>query len=126
MENINKSTKKLVKAEPKDKVTASSKKQGKDIRDMTPEELHKFREWLANQEKEQTVPQPIFYLRGVPYLPMHLGEKEGGKHRWVGPGNKQNRKVYTTTQLTEAGAKLEVTMLWKRSWTDEVQGWKIL
>jgi hypothetical protein len=113
-------TKKLVKAEPKDKVAVPSKKQGKDIRDMTPEELRKFREWLADQEKEQTVPQPIFYLRGVPYLPMYLGE---GKHRWVGPGNEHTRKIYTTTELTEAGAKLEVTMLWKRSWTEEVKGW---
>ena len=117
-------TKKLVKAEPKDKVAVPPKKQGKDIRDMTPEELRKFREWLADQEKEPTVPQPIFYLKGVPYVPMHLGEKGGGKHFWVGPGTMQTRKIYSTTELTEFGAKLEVTMLWKRSWTEEVKGWK--
>lgn len=116
-------TKKLVKAEPKDKVAVPSKKQGKDIRDMSPEELQKFREWLTTQEKEQTVPQPIFYLSGVPYVPMYLGDDGGGKHRWVSPGNKQTRKIYTTTELTEFGAKLDVAMLWKRSWTEEVKGW---
>lgn len=117
--------KKAVKAEPETpKQESVSKKYGKDIRDMTEEELRKFREWLHSQEKETIVPQPVFYLRGVPYLPMHRGDVGGGVHRWVSPGNEFTRKIYSTTEMYEFGAKLDTMMLWKRSWTEEVKGWK--
>lgn len=94
---------------------------GKDIGDMTPEEYGKFKVWLAKEPKEELEPQPVFYLRGVPYLP-HYNKK----HHWVGPGDEQTRKIYTTTELTEANAKVDIKPLWVRyaDWTKEVKGWK--
>ena len=65
--------------------------------------------------------QPVFYLHGVPYLPDY-----SEKHRWVGPGTKHTRTVYKTIELVDAGARLSVMQLWKRSWTEEVKGWKAL
>ena len=116
--------KKAVKAEPETPKQNATRKYGKDIQDMTEEELRKFREWLTGQERETTIPQPVFYLRGIPYLPMHMGDASGGVHRWVSPGNETTRKIYSTTEMYEFGAKLETMMLWKRSWTEEVKGWK--
>ena len=69
----------------------------------------------------ETETQPVFYLRGVPYLPDY-----SEKHRWVGPGTKQTRTVYKTTELIDANARLSVMSLWARSWTEEVKGWKAL
>jgi len=112
-------TKKLVKAAPKEKETFSKRIMSKDIGDMTPDEYESFKLWLASEEKAELIPQPIFFLRGVPYVP-HYNKK----HNWVGPGNEQHRKIYTTTELTEVGARLKTMMLWKRSWTEEVEGWK--
>jgi hypothetical protein len=104
-----------------EKEAPPKKTYGKDIRDMTPAEYEKFKVWLANEVKEELEPQPVFYLRGVPYLP-HYNKK----HHWVGPGDEQNRKTYTTTELMEANAKIGVTPLWVRyaNWTKEVKGWK--
>jgi len=114
-------SKKLVKEAPKEapKEALPKKVAGKDIRDMTPDEYKAFKLWLANEEKAERIQQPVFFLRGVPYLPNY-----GKKHIWVGPGNEQNRKTYTTTELIEVGARLETMMLWKRSWTEEVKEWK--
>ena len=69
----------------------------------------------------ETETQPVFILRGVPYLP-HYSKS----HKWVGPGREHERKEYTTTELAEAHARLTTRQLWKRYWTDEVKGWKIL
>lgn len=95
---------------------------GKDIRDMTPAELEKFRAWLAREPKAELVPQPVFYLHGVPYLPSYKD-----KHKWIGPGTPDNRREYTTTELLEPGsvAKLSVKMLWHRYWTEEIKGWSM-
>jgi hypothetical protein len=71
----------------------------------------------------ETVAQPVFRLHGIPYYPKHLNAKGEGRHKWVGPGREHERKEYTTTELTELGAELVTRQLWKRSWTDEVQGW---
>ena len=103
------------------KETPPKRTYGKDIGDMTPEEYRKFKEWLAKEPKEELEPQPVFYLRGVPYLP-HYNKK----HHWVGPGDEQTRKIYTTTELTEANAKVDIKPLWVRyaDWTKEVRGWK--
>ena len=77
---------------------------------------------FMNQNKPaETETQPIFYLRGVPYVP-HFSDK----HRWVSPGDRHTRTVYTTSELAEAGARLSTIQLWKRYWTNEVKGWKIL
>ena len=77
---------------------------------------------MMNQNKiAETIAQPVFYLRGVPYLPDY-----GDKHRWVGPGTKHTRTVYKTMELVDAGARLSVMQLWTRSWTEEVKGWKAL
>jgi hypothetical protein len=70
--------------------------------------------------------QPVFYLHNIPYLPSHVDAKGRGKHKWVGPGREKERKEYTTTELMEAKARLSTMQLWKRSWTHEVKGWKIL
>ena len=96
---------------------------GKDIADMTFDELKKFRAWLAREPKEELVPQPMFYLHGIPYLPSY-----NDKHKWVGPGTPDTRLEYTTTELLEPGsvARLSVKMLWRRSWTEEINGWKML
>ena len=67
----------------------------------------------------ETEAQPVFRLQGIPYYPHH-----SDKHRWVGPGPMALRKVYTTAELLDANAELVTRQLWKRSWTDEVQGWK--
>lgn len=74
-------------------------------------------------KKAETVPQPIFYVHGIPYLPHY-----SSRHLWVGPGPLDKRKEYTTTELLEKGspARLSVMMLWKRSWTDDIKGWKML
>lgn len=72
-------------------------------------------------ETSDTETQPVFYLRGVPHLPDY-----SEKHRWVSPGNKNTRTVYKTVELIDAGARLSVMQLWKRSWTEEVKGWKSL
>ena len=72
-------------------------------------------------EISDTETQPVFYLHGVPYLPDY-----SEKHRWVGPGTKHTRTVYKTIELVDAGARLSVMQLWKRSWTEEVKGWKAL
>jgi hypothetical protein len=72
-------------------------------------------------ETSSTETQPVFYLRGVPHLPDY-----SEKHRWVSPGNKNTRTVYKTVELIDAGARLSVMQLWKRSWTEEVKGWKAL
>ena len=69
----------------------------------------------------ETETQPVFILRGVPYLP-HYSKS----HKWVGPGREHERKEYTTTELAEAHARLTTMQLWKRSWTNEVKGWRIL
>ena len=47
-----------------------------------PEEVRKFRAWLAREPKEEFVPQPMFYLHGIPYLPSY-----NDKHKWVGPSH---------------------------------------
>jgi hypothetical protein len=67
----------------------------------------------------ETETQPVFRLYGMPYLPHY-----SFKHKWVGPGHWTKRAEYTTTELTELGAELVTRQLWKRFWTDEVQGWK--
>jgi hypothetical protein len=67
----------------------------------------------------ETVAQPVFRLHGMPYLPHY-----SFKHTWVSPGREHECKKYTTTELTELGARLKTMQLWKRYWTDEVQGWK--
>jgi hypothetical protein len=69
----------------------------------------------------ETVAQPVFRLHGMPYLPHY-----SFKHTWVSPGREHECKKYTTTELTELGARLKTMQLWKRYWTDEVQGWKAL
>ena len=74
----------------------------------------------------ETETQPVFILRGVPYYPKHLNTKGEGRHKWVGPGRERERKEYSTAELIEVGARLTTMQLWKRSWTDEVKGWKIL
>ena len=82
---------------------------------------------LMNLNKPaDTETQPIFILRGVPYYPKHLNAKGEGRHKWVGPGRERERKEYTTTELAALGARLTTMQLWKRSWTNEVKGWKIL
>ncbi len=63
--------------------------------------------------------QPVYVLHGISYSP-HYTEK----HRWVGPGLITHRKVYTTAELNDAGAQLAIDMLWRRSWTEDVTGWK--
>jgi hypothetical protein len=95
---------------------------GKDIDNMTLAELAKFRTWLDKEPKAEVVPQPIFYLKGVPYLPSY-----DKKHYWVGPGREHERKTYTTTELLEASAKIDIKPLWVRyaNWTEEVKGWKL-
>ena len=69
----------------------------------------------------ETETQPVFILHGVPYMPDY-----GKSHRWVGPGRDHQRKTYSTTEMVEVGARLTTMQLWKRFWTDEVKGWKIL
>ena len=69
----------------------------------------------------ETETQPVFVLHNIPYYP-HYTEK----HIWVGPGHWTKRQEYTTTELAEAYARLTTMQLWKRSWTNEVKGWKIL
>ena len=69
----------------------------------------------------ETETQPIFVLHNIPLYP-HYSDK----HKWVGPGHWTKRKEYSTTELTEAHARLTTRQLWKRSWTNEVKGWKIL
>ena len=69
----------------------------------------------------ETETQPIFVLHNFPYYP-HYSDK----HKWVGPGHWTKRKEYTTTELAALGARLTTMQLWKRSWTNEVKGWKIL
>ena len=77
---------------------------------------------LMNLNKAaDTETQPVFILRGVPYYPHYVDP-----HKWVGPGHWTKRKEYTTTELAEAHARLTTMQLWKRSWTNEVKGWKIL
>ena len=70
-------------------------------------------------EPAETFAQPVFKVQGIPYYPHH-----SDKHRWVGPGPIALRKVYTTAELAESNAELVTRQLWKRSWTDDVQGWK--
>jgi len=74
-------------------------------------------------KKAETVPQPIFYVDGIPYLPSY-----SSRHLWIGPGAPNKRKEYTTAELVAPGsiARLSVMMLWKRSWTDDIRGWKML
>ena len=72
-------------------------------------------------EPAETETQPVFYLHGISYLPDY-----SEKHRWVSPGNKNTRTVCKTVELIDAGARLSVMQLWKRSWTEEVKGWKAL
>ena len=55
--------------------------------------------WLAREPKEEFVPQPMFYLHGIPYLPSY-----NDKHKWVGPGTPDTRLEYTTTELLEPGS----------------------
>ena len=69
----------------------------------------------------ETETQPVFILHGMTFLP-HYSDK----HKWVGPGHWKVRTEYTTAELAEAHARLTTMQLWKRSWTDEVKGWKIL
>lgn len=68
--------------------------------------------------------QPVFILHGVPYYPKHLNIKGQGRHTWVGPGREHERKEYTTVQMFDMRARLTTMQLWKRSWTDEVNGWR--
>ena len=95
---------------------------GKDIDDMSIDELKRFRAWLAREPKAELVPQPVFHLHGIPYLTSY-----NKKHIWVGPGTSDTRLEYTTTELLEPGsvAKLSVKMLWNRYWTEEVSGWSM-
>jgi len=44
---------------------------------------------------------------------------------WVGPGSENKRLTYSTAELIEKG-KLGAMFLWKRSWTEDVQGWRML
>jgi len=77
---------------------------------------------LMNQNKPaETETQPIFILRGMTFLPHY-----SFKHTWVGPGHWTKRVEYTTTELAALGARLTTMQLWKRHWTNEVKGWKIL
>lgn len=77
---------------------------------------------LMNLNKAaETETQPIFILRGMTFLP-HYSDK----HKWVGPGHWTKRVEYTTTELAALGARLTTMQLWKRHWTNEVKGWKIL
>ena len=71
-------------------------------------------------KKAETVLQPIFYLDGIPYLPHYT---QG--HLWVGPGGEDNRSTYSTTEISEKG-RLSVKELWKRSWTEDIKGWRML
>jgi len=66
-----------------------------------------------------TVPQPVFYLHGVPYLPHYAS-----RHLWVGPGREHEAKKYTTTELTDYGARLSTMHLWERHWTKDIKGWR--
>lgn len=82
---------------------------------------------LMNLNKPaETETQPVFILHNIPYYPKHLNAKGQGRHKWVGPGREHERKEYSTVELIELGARLTTMQLWKRSWTDEVKGWKIL
>ena len=69
----------------------------------------------------ETETQPIFVLHNFPYYPHYKD-----RYKWVGPGHWTKREEYTTTELAEAHARLTTMQLWKRSWTNEVKGWKIL
>lgn len=71
--------------------------------------------------KAETVTQPVFIFQNVPYYPHHAD-----RHRWVGPGRMSERKAYSTSELVDANARLTTMQLWKRSWTSEVKGWKML
>jgi len=62
-----------------------------------------------------TVPQPVFELDGVMYLPDY-----SKKHRWIGPGPTELRTEYTTAELVDLGAEKRIEQLWPRSWTEEV------
>jgi len=72
-------------------------------------------------EPAEKMLQPVFILRGIPYYP-HYTER----HRWVGPGRKTECKIYTTAALAEFGAELVTEMMWPRSWTEEVRGWRAM
>ena len=71
-------------------------------------------------EKAVRVKQPVFYLGGITYLPHYTQ-----RHLWVGPGSENKRLTYSTAELTEKG-NLGAMFLWKRSWTEDIQGWKML
>ena len=82
---------------------------------------------LMNLNKAaETETQPVFKLYNIPYYPKHLNAKGEGRHKWVGPGHWTKRVEYTTTEMVALGARLTTMQLWKRHWTDEVKGWKIL
>ena len=69
---------------------------------------------IVLKQPAETVTQPVFFLRGVPYIP-HYYEP----HRWVGPGSLAMRKVYTTLELMDAQAELKNHPLWPRLWVDQ-------
>jgi len=75
---------------------------------------------IMNQNKlAETITQPVFILYGVPYLPHY-----SSRHLWIGPGKEHEVKKYTTTELTEYGARLTTMDLWERSWTKDIKGWR--
>ena len=71
--------------------------------------------------KAVTVPQPVFYLNNIIFLPHYYDP-----HMWVGPGDNDHKQVFHTEDLAKLNARLSVAMLWRRWWTDEIQGWNML
>lgn len=71
-------------------------------------------------KKAEKVKQPVFYLDGIAYLP-HYSQR----HLWVGPGTEETRLTYSTTEMNEKG-RMGSMFLWKRSWTEDIWGWRIL
>jgi hypothetical protein len=71
---------------------------------------------IIGNKMAETVMQPVFKLKGLVFFPHYVD-----KHRWVGPGSRELREVYTTTELIELGAEQQSEHLWPRSWTDEVK-----
>lgn len=69
----------------------------------------------------ETVTQPVFRLDEALFLPHYRDA-----HMWVGPGNNLDKHVLHTDELVRLGARLSVMSLWRRSWTDMVQGWRDL
>lgn len=78
---------------------------------------------MINRQNEiaERMMQPVFILHGVTYYPDYTE-----RHRWVGPGRKSDRKIYTTAEMSESGARLTTEFLWPRSWTEDVKGWKAI